>query len=306
MKDVLITGGAGKIGFELINTLLDSKYSITVLDLPSQESKKKLNQVSHKIKIIYGDVEDYNLVLDLVRKNDIVIDYAGIMPPLADLNEQLTTSTNYIGCKNIVDAINAVNPNCVYIYASFISVYGLTNSSKRLLSVKKGGNNPDDFYSVSLIRSENYIKENVKNFIILRMPIVLTKFNYYVKYMKLNRNIDFITIDNFNAIVIQVMENKKLYGKTFNISGFKANSTVFLKNMYKYTGRLHLSRRNIYYGEYSDEDFINKYVDVDYDSIHDYFKSIKHPNFIKKVFNFPKYFILKRKESKNKDENTKI
>ena len=110
---------------------------------------------------------------------------------------------------------------------------------------------------------ENYIKENVKNFIILRMPIVLTKFNYYVKYMKLNRNVDFITIDNFNAIVIQVMENKKIYGKTFNISGFKANSTVFLKNMYKYTGRLHLSRRNIYYGEYSDDDFINKYVDVD-------------------------------------------
>ena len=303
MKDILITGGAGKIGYELINALLDSKYSITVLDLPSQESKQKLEKVSQKIKIIYGDVEDYNLILDLVRKNDIIIDYAGIMPPLADLNEQLTNGTNFLGCKNIVDAINKVNPNCIYIYPSFISIYGLTNSNKRVLSVKKGGNNPDDFYSVSLIRSENYIKENVKNYIILRMPIVLTKFNYYIKYMKLNHLIDFITIDNFNSIVIQILENSKLYGKTFNISGFKANSTVFLRNMYKYTGRLHLSHRRLYYGEYGDDELINKYIDIEYDNMHDFFLSIKHPNYLKKVINYPKYLVLKRKEKKLKDED---
>ena len=302
MKDILITGGAGKIGYELLKQLLDSKYSITILDLPSQESKKRLDKVSQKIKIIYGDVEDYNLILDLIKKNDIVIDYAGIMPPLADLNEQLTTRTNYIGCKNIVDAINNVNPNCIYIYPSFISVYGLTESHKRELSVIKGGNNPDDYYSVSLIRSENYIKENVKNYIILRMPIVLTKFNYYIKHMKLNRLIDFITVDNFNNIIIQIIENKKLYGKIFNISGFKANSTVFLKNMYKYTGRLQISRRNIYYGEYIDNNNINKYIDIEYSTIHDFFRSIKHPNYIKKVLNYPKYLLLKRKEKKHENK----
>ena len=300
MKDILITGAAGKIGYELLKVLIDSKYSITALDLPSEESKQKLGKVSAKIKIIYGDVEDEKLIVDLIQKNDIVIDFAGIMPPLANLNEELTNRTNYIGCKNIVDAINSVNPNCLYIYPSFISIYGPTDNKHTELSVNSETNDPDDYYSISLIRSENYIKENVKNFIIFRMPIVLTKFNYYVKYMRLNRTFDFITVNNFIDIIIQSLENKKLYRKTFNISGFKAKSDTFIEKRYKYTGRINIIRRNLYFGEYKDSNIINNYIDISYDTINKYFKQFKHPNYILKILNLPKYLIFRGMKKRRK------
>ena len=56
MKDILITGGAGKIGYNLVLKLLNSKYNITVLDLLSKKSEKMLSKISDKIKIVYGGV----------------------------------------------------------------------------------------------------------------------------------------------------------------------------------------------------------------------------------------------------------
>ena len=301
MKDVLITGGAGKIGYELVKKLLDTDYSVTVLDLESKHSFKKLGVIKDKIKIVYGDVEDKNLMLDLVKRNDIVIDYAGVMPPLAELNENIANSTNYGGTKNIVDSILEVNPDCVYIYMSFISIYGNTNNVVTRLTVNGETNHPDDYYSVSLIRSEDYIKSKLKKYCILRMPIVLTRKNYYIRHMRLDRNMDFITVEDLNNIVYSVMKNKKALGKTYNISGFKANSSVFLKNMYKLTGKLNLLGRTLYYGEYDDSDDIDNIVNMKYTSANSYFKNLKkNTNPLKRkiwqIINYLKYLIIKNKE----------
>ena len=294
MKDILITGAAGKVGYELLKELINSKYSITALDLPSLEAKEKLDAVSEKIKIVYGDVEDRELLFDLIQKNDVVIDFAGIMPPLANLSESLTNSTNYLGCKNIVDAIKSVNKKCLYIYPSFISIFGISKTKHKKLTVHGKTEYPDDFYSVSLIRSEEYIKKNVQNYIIFRMPIVLTKFNYYIKHLKLNRVVDFITVKNLNEIIIKSLENKKVYNKTFNLSGFKLNSSTFIEKFYKCTGTVNMLNRYVYYGDFTDSNKINKYIDIKYDTAKDYFNGFKHPNYFKKVLNYPKYLIVKK------------
>ncbi len=123
MKDVLITGGAGKIGFNLVEKLVETNCNITVLDLESRDSLKKFVKIKDQVKVVYGDIEDANLVRDLVKRNDIVIDYAGIMPPLADLNETIANSTNFNGTKNIVDAINELNPECAYIYVFYKCIW---------------------------------------------------------------------------------------------------------------------------------------------------------------------------------------
>lgn len=299
MKDVLITGGVGKIGFNLVQKLLDTNYSLTILDLESKDSIKKTLKIKDKIKIVYGDIEDANLVRDLVKRNDIVIDYAGIMPPLADLNEDIANSTNFIGTKNIVDAINEVNPECVYIYMSFISIYGRSENEVRRISLDTESTYPEDYYSISLTRSEDYIRSNLKKYAIFRMPIVLTRKNYYIRHMKLNRTMDFITKEDLNDIVIGVMKSKKIYGKTYNISGFRANSNKVIEKIYDATGKISILNRNLYYGKYEDANAIESLVDIEYTSLDTFYKNLKKesPKIVtafRKVLNYPKYLIFKK------------
>lgn len=297
MKDVLITGGAGKIGFDLVKKLVDTNCNITILDLESKASVRKLASIKDKVRIVYGDVEDADLVRDLVKRNDVVIDYAGIVPPLADLNEGIANATNFNGTKNIVDAINELNPDCVYIYMSFICVYGSTSKKVRKLSIESESTYPDDYYSVSIIRSEDYIKSNLKRYSIMRMPIVLTENNYFIKHMKLDRTMDFITKEDLNDIVLATMKSNKIFGKTYNISGFKAKGREVIKKLYDATGEISILNRNIYYGEYEDNSEIDKIVKIKYTTLAEFIEdSMRNiPKFrrtMRKLLNSIKYLIF--------------
>ena len=285
MKDILIVGGAGNVGHKLIDYLIED-YSITILDLKSKLSMERMAPYENRIKIVYGDVNDYHLIKDLVKKNDVVINLAGIMPPLANLSEKLANDTNYEGTKNIVDAILEVNPECIYLYTSFISIYGETENIERDIKLNGETNNPEDIYSVSLIRSENYIKENLTKYIVLRLPIVTTPNNYYIKHMSLNRMTDFITVDDLNNIITKVIVEPKAYGKFYNVKSFTINSNTFIKHYYKSFGKINMFRRNKYYGRYIDADKIDKLIDISYQSYPEYFKSLKkQTNIFKRLIN---------------------
>ncbi len=297
MKDVLIMGGAGKIGFDLVNKLIDSNCNITVLDMESRESVKKLENVKDRIRVVYGDIEDADLVRDLVKRNDVVIDYAGIMPPLANLNEDIAHTTNFVGTKNVVDAILELNPECTYIYMSFICIYGTTDKKVRKLSIDTESTHPDDHYSVSVIRSEDYIKSHLKKYTILRMPIVLTRSNYFIKHMKLDRTIDFITKEDLNEIVLGIMKSDKAVGKIYNVSGFKSKGREVIKKLHKVSGRINIWNRNLYYGEYEDGEAIEKIVKVRYTTLDEYIEDISRciPSWkrrVRKITNCLKYIIF--------------
>lgn len=299
MKNILITGGAGKIGFNLLEKLINSNYNITVLDLESKSSIKKMKAIKDKVRIVYGDIEDENLIQDLVKRNDIVINYAGIMPPLANLNESIADSTNYKGVKNIVDAIKELNPSCMFIYMSFISVYGTTDNKKRILATTTESTHPSDAYSVSIIRSEEYIKSNLKKYTIFRMPIVITDKNYFIKHVKLNRTIDIISCDDLNSILIESLESNKIKGKTFNVSGLRVKTNKLIRDIYQATGLISICNRDLYYGEYDDGDAIEELIDIKYTDYKSIIESLKNgisplKRTIKKILNFIKYIMLKK------------
>jgi len=68
-KNILVTGGAGFLGINLIRHLLDRDYtSITSLDIAEFDYPEK-----DRIRAVKGDIRDFQLVRDLVPGTDWLI-----------------------------------------------------------------------------------------------------------------------------------------------------------------------------------------------------------------------------------------
>ena len=164
MKKVLVTGAAGTIGLQTIRFLLsEGKYEITALELKNIRVYRRLKKFRKRINIVYGDVNDSALVDALVKDHDVVIHLAGVLPPFANIKDDMTRLNDYEGTVNIVEAIKNYNPRCYLLYPSSTSVYGSVDEIDNITVKTKGTINDYDFYSKYKLRSEQYIKHNLKN-----------------------------------------------------------------------------------------------------------------------------------------------
>jgi nucleoside-diphosphate-sugar epimerase len=110
MKKILVTGAAGTVGLQVIRFLLsEGKYEVTALELRSVNSYKRLKAFRKRINIVYGDVNDNAIVDALVKDHDVVIHLAGVLPPLANVNEDICNEVDFNGTKTVVNSIKRYN-----------------------------------------------------------------------------------------------------------------------------------------------------------------------------------------------------
>ena len=130
MKKVLVTGAGGTIGLQVIRFLLsEGKYEITALELKSFNVYKRLKPFRKRINIVYGDVNDNAIVDALVKDHDVVIHLAGVLPPLANVNEDLCKAIDYNGTQTIVDSIKRYSPVLLVLYIPLFSFMLLVHLS---------------------------------------------------------------------------------------------------------------------------------------------------------------------------------
>ncbi len=135
MKSVLITGGAGFIGSNLINSFLTNNPDIKVTCLDNFDSfydpRVKRNNIKAHLKksnftLVKGDIRDLNRVKAKLSKNyDVIIHLAakvGVIPSLQ--NPMLYTDVNVMGTQKLLEF--ARQSHCKkFIFASSSSVYGV-------------------------------------------------------------------------------------------------------------------------------------------------------------------------------------
>ena len=239
MKKVLITGAAGAVGYSLIKYLLsEGKYEITALDLKNKKVYQKLKRYRKRVNLIYGDILDRNLVENLVKDNDIVIHLSSCLPPLAEYKKDLANLIEYNGTENIVRAINYYNPKCYLIYGSTTSLYseseGFVESRIKL--------NDYDYFNIAKYDSEKLIAKKVKNYTIVRVPLVLSdlRCDAFIYNIKLNDNIECITKEDAAYAFCKVVDKKEnLNKKMINIGGGSTCRCTYrelLINILKYHG----------------------------------------------------------------------
>jgi len=123
MKKILVTGGAGFIGSNLVEDLLKKNYSVTILDNFDSGYMKNLSEFKDQIQVINGDIRDNNLVDKLVKNTSCVFHLAAMVSvPESIEDPDKCFDINVEGSLNIIEACQKYNSK--FIFASSAAVYG--------------------------------------------------------------------------------------------------------------------------------------------------------------------------------------
>lgn len=125
-KRVLVTGGAGFIGSNLVESFLLSGNSVVCLDNFSTGKRENLSQFdgNPKFKLIEGDIRNYDDCLKAVQNIDIVFHQAALGSVPRSIKDPVTTTDVNIG--GFVKMLFAAKEAGIkrFIYAASSSTYG--------------------------------------------------------------------------------------------------------------------------------------------------------------------------------------
>jgi UDP-glucose 4-epimerase len=121
---VLVTGGAGFIGSNLVTELLVRGHAVRVLDNFSSGHRHNLAGVKGEIELIEGDLRSYERVHHAVRGCEVVF-HQGALPSVPrSVQDPLTTSEINVG--GTLNALLNARDQGVrrFVFASSSSIYG--------------------------------------------------------------------------------------------------------------------------------------------------------------------------------------
>lgn len=123
-RSVLVTGGAGFIGSNLVRALLERGDRVRVLDNFSTGSRANLAELVDDIEVIEGDLRSYERVNAATRGVEVVF-HQGALPSVPrSVQDPLTTNAVIVdGTLNVLLAARDENVRRV-VFASSSSVYG--------------------------------------------------------------------------------------------------------------------------------------------------------------------------------------
>ncbi|HTP87085.1 MAG TPA: NAD-dependent epimerase/dehydratase family protein, partial [Bryobacteraceae bacterium] len=151
---VIVTGGAGFVGSNIVRQLLERGARVVVLDDFSTGNMVNLPVPDERLEVVRGSVADVDLLRDMVKGAALVIHAAARNIIASTRNPRDDFETNIGGTLNVLMAARGTTVRRV-VYSSSASVYG----NPRYLPI-----NEDDGidtltpYAVSKLAGENYCR----------------------------------------------------------------------------------------------------------------------------------------------------
>ncbi|RMG65608.1 MAG: NAD-dependent epimerase/dehydratase family protein [Calditrichaeota bacterium] len=269
-KRVLVTGGAGFIGSNLVDRLVEMKASVTVLD---DLFTGDLNHIQYRdqIQFVEGSVTDYKLVEELVGDSELVFHLAARNMIVSTKTPYLDFEVNARGTFNVLLACRRRGVKRL-VYASSVSVYG----NPRYLPINENdGYNILNPYAASKMTGENYCQAFYETY---GVPVTIVRYSnvYGVKQSPANpycgvvakffhqvmrgeaphihgdgeQTRDFTYVDDVVEATILAALSPRAEGETFNVStGIEISVNELAREILRVCGRdlepVYVDRRDI-------------------------------------------------------------
>lgn len=152
---VLLTGGAGFIGSNLVLRLVAEGFTVRVLDNFSTGFRENLAEALKEVELIEGDLRDPQAAARAVAGVDTVFHLGALGSVSRSVDDPMTSHTvNADGTLNILLAARAAGVRRV-VYSSSSSVYG---DNPALPKKESLATQPISPYAVSKLAAENYCR----------------------------------------------------------------------------------------------------------------------------------------------------
>lgn len=152
---VLVTGGAGFIGSQLVERLLRLGADVRVLDNFSTGHRANLAGLSDDIDVVEGDIQSYERVHNAVRGCDAVLHQAALPSVPRSIADPLTShATNATGTLNVLLAARDEDVRRL-VFASSSSVYGAVEGLPKRESMQTMPISP---YGTAKLAAESYCR----------------------------------------------------------------------------------------------------------------------------------------------------
>jgi nucleoside-diphosphate-sugar epimerase len=294
-KVVALTGTSGAMGGEVLLSLLQSDNNLQVRCVFFDEEKrlpafvkKTLKKYGDRVYAFKGDISRYDDCVHLIDGADYVINCASLIPPKSDHDPVGTYKSNFVGTKNLVDAIIASGRNneISYVHVATVAMYGHRAYPHLWIRVGDPMISSDyDVYSLHKLKAEKYVLESgLKRFVSLRQTAVLHKYMFknnlkdgLMFHTTWNCALEWVTDVDSGILVKKIIEKdtvgeldgfwNRIYniggGEDCRVTGFESLDDGFKlmgKGVKKFFKPNWNSARNFHGGWFYDSDELENYL----------------------------------------------
>jgi nucleoside-diphosphate-sugar epimerase len=216
---ILITGGAGNIGRELVRRALAAGNEVTVFDIPPANYEGL--EGKEGITVVKGFVTDTEAMAQAVKGVDAVIHLAALMTHLSTDREK-TMSVNVGGTKTVLDALKKEGRDVQFVFSSSVSTYGWTTEDTPPIKIDHSQVGMD-LYAESKIEAEKVVLASGVPYTILRITGVVIPQFYDTnpwQFLK-DQRVEFVARDDVAAALYSAAVTREARNKIFNIAGGK-------------------------------------------------------------------------------------
>lgn len=240
MKEILVTGGAGYIGWSIIHKLLELKdvKRIVIYDSLSRRNfnlfTSQLLNKGKTCQFVQGDILDQRSLSTALDGIDTVFHLAAkVDAPFRDIDSQYFEQVNHWGTSVLANEILKSKVQNI-IYTSSVYVYGNGDTYKS----ENDSTNPNSFYGISKLRGEKQLQSILsdRRLLVLRIgnvfgynptmrfDVLINKLVFDAVHKRMvniygegKQKRPFVQIDNLAEGIVR-MANSQLESGTYNIA----------------------------------------------------------------------------------------